>query len=59
MTIPQDRLDPIMDSIENRIRHAYNCGYEDGYKEAADIYLSKVVDKVVAAVENGLKERDI
>lgn len=56
MAIPQDKLESIMDGVEDKIRHAYNCGEEAGRKAIAEKYKTEVGEKVDRALNqnNGM-----
>lgn len=50
MAIPQDKLKSIMDGVEDKIRHAYNCGEDAGRKEMIEKYKAEVGEKVDRAL---------
>lgn len=56
MAIPENKYNEIMDSIGNRIRHAYNAGFEAGRADAAQRFQSDIADKVAGVLARSLGE---
>ena len=57
MSIPENKLKQCMDGIENRIKHAYNCGWTDGYQAAEEKFAASVAHSIMKAVEDALERR--
>lgn len=56
MSISSDKLSEIMDGIANKIRHAYNCGFNDGCEAIYRKIGKDIGDRLVDDLEQALKE---
>ena len=52
------QIEEVMGSIENRIRHIYNCGYQQGYEDGKNSYGTEIRTKqdVDEAYQHGLED---
>ena len=49
------KINEIMGNVENKVRHAYNCGYEQGFADGKIAYaemLTKLVGEKMDALES-------
>lgn len=49
-----EKIKEIMNSIENRVRHAYNCGYHDGVEDTKKWLTSEVIDRITEGVDKAI-----
>lgn len=46
MALSEEKAKEIMDGIERRIRHAYNCGFNDGMHAMKNKYIKEISEKI-------------
>ena len=54
--ISDEKLKEIMDGIENRVRHAYNCGWNDGFSAMKEKIAKDIQEKIVESVNKTLEK---
>ena len=56
MSISPEKLYEIMNGVASKIRHAYNCGFNDGRKAVYEKIGKDISDRLVDDLEQVLKE---
>lgn len=54
--ISNEKLAEIMNGIENKVRHAYNCGWNDGFGAMREKVAKDIQERIGGAVEKALEQ---
>lgn len=56
--LSKEKVDEIMNGIENKIRHAYNCGYSDGCHDMRMKFTKDIQTSIEEVVKNMLEPKE-
>ena len=54
--ISEEKLKEIMNGIENRIRHAYNCGWNDGFSAMKEKITKDIQERIEESIDKAMSE---
>lgn len=54
--ISDEKLKEVMDGIENRIRHAYNCGWNDGFNAMKEKITNSIQEEIKESVIKAIEQ---
>lgn len=54
--ISDEKLKEIMGGIENRIRHAYNCGWNDGFGAMKEKVAKDIQERIGESIDKALEQ---